>query len=181
MLSRGIPNGELSNSSTTKSQWKGIGDYNRDLWEKWYFFTNLFSEGDTKKDLDIRATLSAGPGYRIFDSEELSLSLEAGPGVTVERWDSQDEEDDEYLVGRWGVNYEHYVYKRFVQLFHRQNGLLKLENTRDFVWTTRSGVNFELTKNLRSTLRFDYEYDNDAPQDRDNVDTKVFATVGYKW
>ncbi len=172
---------ELSNSRTTKNQWKAIGEYNHDLRDKWYIFTNLVTEGDTKKDLKIRATGSVGPGYRIFDSEELNLSLEAGPGVTVERWDSEDREDDEYSVARWGVNYDQYVYRRFVQLFHRQNGIWNLETTSDYVWTTRSGVNFDLTKNLRSTVGFNYEYDNDAPRDRKKKDSKLFTTIGYKW
>ena len=172
---------ETSNNRTTKSKWKGIGEYNRDLRGKWYLFANLFSEGDRKKDLDVRATLSAGPGYRIFDGEDLNLSLELGPGVTVERWDSDDREDDEYPVARFGVNYDQYVYRRLVQLFHRQNTLWNLETTSDYVFTSQTGVNFDLTKHVRSTLRFDYEYDNEAPRDRKKKDSKVLATVGYKW
>ena len=172
---------ERSDNRTIKTQWKAIGDYNRDLVDKWYLFTNLFTEGDTKKDLEIRATASVGPGYRVFDSEELNLSLEAGPGITIERWDNETEEDDEYWSARWGVNYDHYVYRRFVQLFHKQNGVWNLETTSDYVLTTRSGVNFDLTKNLRSTVGFNYEYDNGAPRDRDKSDKKLFTTIGYKW
>ena len=172
---------ELSNNRTTKNQWKAIGEYNRDLSGKFYAFANLFTQGDTKKDLEIRATASAGPGYRIFDSEELNLSLEAGPGVTVERWDNEEQEDDEFVAARWSVNYDQYVYRRSVQLFHNHNGVWNLETTNDYVFTSRTGVNFELTKNLRSTLGFNYEYDNAAPEDREKTDSKVFATVGYKW
>ena len=172
---------ELSDNRTTKNQWKGIGEYNRDLRNKWYVFANLFSQGDSKKDLELRATASVGPGYRIFDSEALNLSLEAGPGVTVERWDNEEQEDDEYLSARWGVNFDQYVYRRFVQLFHKQNGVWNLETTSDYVLTSRSGVNFDLTKNLRSTVGFNYEYDNEAPKEREKSDSKLFTTIGYKW
>ncbi|MDJ0864174.1 MAG: DUF481 domain-containing protein [Gammaproteobacteria bacterium] len=172
---------ERSNNRTVKNQWKAIGSYSRDLRKKWYLFTNLFSEGDSKKDLEVRATASIGPGYRFFDTDDLSLSVEAGPGVTVERWDNDLEDDEEYATARWGVEYEHYVYKRFAQLFHRQNGVWNLEETSDYVLTTRTGVNFDLTKHLRSTFSYHYEYDNGAPRDRDKSDSKVIATVGYKW
>ncbi len=172
---------ERSNNKTIKNQWKAIGFYNHDLRDKWYLFAHLFSEGDSKKDLEVRATASVGPGYRFFDTDDLSLSVEAGPGVTVERWDSDDEDDEEYATARWGVEYEHYVYKRFAQLFHRQNGVWSLKDTEDYVLNTRSGMNFDLTKHIRSTVAYHYDYDNGAPRDRDKSDSKVLATIGYKW
>ncbi len=172
---------ELTNSRTTKNQWELIGSYNRDLRNKWYLFTNLFSEGDSKKDLELRATGSVGPGYRFFDSDDLNLSVEAGPGYTVERWDGGEQGDDEYVTARWGIEYDQYVYRRFAQLFHKQNGVWNLETTDDYVINARTGVHFDLTKHIRSTVSFDYEYDNAAPKDRDKTDTKVLATVGYKW
>ena len=79
-----------------------------------HFFTENFFGGvsvellkDEFKDLNLRAIIGLGPGYRIWNDEVKTLEVEVG--VTFFSEDLNLGQDDQFISGRVGVNYSYKI------------------------------------------------------------------------
>jgi len=79
-----------------------------------HFFTENFFGGvsvellkDEFKDLNLRAIVGMGPGYRIWNDDVKTLEVEVG--VTFFSEDLNLGQDDQFISGRVGVNYSYKI------------------------------------------------------------------------
>jgi len=79
-----------------------------------HFFTENFFGGvsvellkDEFKDLNLRAIIGLGPGYRIWNDEVKTLEVEVG--VTFFSEDLELGQDDQFISGRVGVTYSYKI------------------------------------------------------------------------
>jgi len=79
-----------------------------------HFFTENFFGGvsvellkDEFKDLNLRAIVGLGPGYRIWNDDVKTLEVEVG--VTFFSEDLELGQDDQFISGRVGVNYSYKI------------------------------------------------------------------------
>ncbi len=173
-------NKEDSEGTTISQNWLVHGDYSRFLNKKWYLFTNTLFEHDEFNDLKLRSTLGAGAGYQIFETPLVNLSISAGLAEVNESFYVA--EDNTYSAGQWSVNYDQYFFDKFVQLFHRNNGYVSLENASNWFLKTRTGLRFPVYKGFGVTLQYNYDYNNQPSVDaQTREDTKFIFMLGYEF
>jgi putative salt-induced outer membrane protein YdiY len=171
---------EKENGDTTVEKWTGFGDYNYFMLPKWFLYANTLFEHDKFADLDLRSTAGVGAGHQFFESETLNLFASAGPAWVNE--DFKEAEDDDYSAGQWRISYDQYFFGKFVQLFHRQIGFLKLADTEKWVLKTRQGLRFPLKYGLTATLQYNYDYDNEPSEDAEEKwDSKLMFLIGWQF
>ncbi len=171
---------EDADGTTTSKNWLAYGNYSYFLSEKWYVYADTLFEQDEFKDLNLRSTFGAGLGYQIFETELLNLSVSAGLSMVDEDFDLA--EDKDYSAGQWAINYDHYFFKKFVQLFHVNTGFVSLEDSDDWFVKTRTGLRIPIFKGLTATLQYNYDWDNQPSAAAETEeDTKVIFLLGYEF
>ncbi|MBW2351539.1 MAG: DUF481 domain-containing protein [Deltaproteobacteria bacterium] len=68
-----------------------------------------------------------------------------------------------------------------IQFFHFHEGLLGLEDTKDLIIRSRTGLRFPLRKNFLASAQFHYDLDNSPALGREKEDKKYILTLGYSW
>ena len=182
--SRSTVSGELNkekdDNTTTVENWLAYGSYNYFLTKKWFMYVNTLLEHDKFSDLDLRSTLGAGPGYQIFESETLNLYVQAGPAYVNENF--IEAEDDDYTAAQWLINYDQYLFEKFVQLFHIQTGFIDVNNTSNWLFKSRQGLRFPIYKGFTTSLEYDYDYDNDPSENAEKKwDSKLMFLLGWQF
>ncbi len=171
-------NKEKAKGDTTVENWLAFGRYSYFLTQKWFLYAQGLFEHDQFADLDLRSTVGVGPGYQFFESEDLNLSVAAGPAWVDEDFD--EEEDEDYAAGQWVISYDQYFFDKRVQLFHGQIGWISMFDSDKWVFKTRQGLRFPIYKGFTSTIQYDYSYDNDPSSDSDEKwDSKLMFLLGW--
>ena len=160
--------------------------YERFITDKWYVFILGNTERDNFADLSQFISFSAGPGYHFFKSDEKNLSIGVSPGYVSEKYSRAQESLDgqdhrEYAAAIWTVNFDMYLFDRKIQPFHRNFGVLSLEDSSVWRLRTRTGVRVPLVRNLFSTIQYNYDWVNSPAEGRLEYDKAILLKVGYKW
>jgi len=153
--------------------------YDHFLTEKWYSYANAVLFKDDFADLNLRSSLGLGAGYQFMESELTNLSLEGGLSYVNEDFDLAP--DDSYPAARWSLNYDHFLYPNRLQFFHFHEGLLGLQDTKDIIIITRTGLRAMLTDSFTATAEVDVDWDNTPSPGNDRVDTRYLFNLGYGW
>jgi putative salt-induced outer membrane protein YdiY len=176
----GEVNHEKESGKKTADNWLLYMGYDHFLTQKWFFYANANFEQDAFKDINLRTTVGAGPGYQFFESEQLNLSVRGGIAyVNVDY--SVDDQDNDYTAGRWALKYDQYFFDKVFQLFHLHEGIVSLEDTEDILVRTRTGVRIPLKKGFNTTAQFNWDWDNSPAPNKDRVDKRYLITLGYSW
>lgn len=171
---------EKDGGATTSEDWKAYGHYSHFLNEKRFLYALSLFEHDKFADLDLRSTLGGGAGYQFFESETLNLYISAGPGYVKE--DFIEAEDKDFGVGQWVISYDQYFFDKIFQLFHNQNGYVKIANSSNWLIKTRQGIRFPIYKGFTTTLQYQYDYDNEPSEDADKKwDSKLMVLIGWEF
>jgi len=153
--------------------------YDHFLTEKWYSYANAVLFKDDFADLNLRSSLGLGAGYQFMESELTNLSLEGGLSYVNEDFDLAP--DDSYPAARWSLNYDHFLYPNRLQFFHFHEGLLGLQDTKDIIIITRTGLRAMLIDGFTATAEVDVDWDNTPSPGNDRVDTRYLFNLGYGW
>ena len=79
------------------------------------------------------------------------------------------------------VKFDTFVFEKFAQLFHNQEGLVNLEDTKDILIRTRQGVRVPLRNGLNVAAQVNLDYDAEPAPGSDTTDTKYILSVGYNF
>ncbi len=153
--------------------------YDHFFTDKWYTYANTVLFKDDFADLNLRTSLGLGAGYQFIESELTNLSLEGGLSYVNEDFDLAP--DDSYPAARWSLNYDHFLYPDRLQFFHFHEGLLGLQDTKDIIIITRTGLRAMLTDSFTATAEVDVDWDNTPSPGNDRVDTRYLFNLGYGW
>ena len=171
---------EKIDGDTSVENWLAFGNYDYFLIPKWFLYANTLFQHDKFADLDLRSTLGVGVGHQFFESDTLNLSAAVGPAWVDEDFDEADDED--YSAGQWLINYDQYFFNKFVQLFHRQTGFIKLADTNRWFINTRQGLRFPIYKGFTTTLQYNYDYNNDpSPAAEEKWDSSLMVLLGWQF
>jgi len=182
---------KVTNQKETKlsaRNWQLFGQYGHYFTDKWYAYANGLFTNDRFQDIKLRSVFGAGVGYQFFETEDLNLSLEAGPAYeNVDYYDYSLDcsafnpcdplEDKSGMAGRWALNYDQFIFNRTVQLFHFHEGVY---STGVFI---RSGTGFHVPiwNGLQFTNQVQVDYNSDPAPGRESVDTRYLFSAGYGW
>ena len=153
--------------------------YDHFLTEKRYLYANATFVRDEFKDLNLRSALGIGLGHQFIESKRKNLSLEGGLSFVNEDFISA--ADDQYLAGRWAVNFDQYFFKDRLQFFHKHEGLQSLENTEDLLVRSETGLRVPLSDNLNTSVQVNVDWDGNPPPGTEETDLTYLLNVGYNW
>lgn len=176
---RGSFNRATESDVKTEDNYTIALQYDRFVSKALFVFTNLKLEHDDIAALNLRTTLGTGLGYQVLDSARSKLSLQAGPAYIIQDFEGQP--DDESVAGRWAVNFEHYVWDRYAQLFHDHDGTVNADDTSDVFIDSSTGVRVFVHDGLNVTAQVDLDWDNKPAPGVSSLDKRYMLTVGYKW
>ena len=176
---RGEYENDKSNNSKTALNWLFLGKYDYFITDKTYFGGSALFEHDRFADLDLRETYGLHLGHQYFESKAINLSVEAGLAQVYE--DFIEAEDDDFLAGTWGVNYDQYFFDEFVQFYHRHSGRLNIEDTDKYILKSWTGLRLPLDYGFSISGEVQADYDSQPSADADKTDTTYLFKLGYDY
>lgn len=170
---------ERNKDVTTDDNWLLTGRYHRFVTDKWFWGAGVGLDADDKAERELRAVAGPLVGYQFFESRPMNLRVEVG--ITRVHEEYKNESDNNYTAGAWDINFDRYLFKEFMQFYHRQNGLLSFEDYSDVIWNTWTGFRFPLVFGFVASTELQTEYDGGAARDADDLDTTYLLKLGYEW
>ncbi len=155
----------------------GYMKYDQFFDKKWYGYVNGSVNKDKFKDLNLRTTLGVGGGYQVFESPLTNLSLEAG--LSYVNNDYVLGTDNSYPAARWALNYDRYLFTNALQLFHKHEITLGLEDANDILLRSQTGLRVPLFQGLNATAQINYDWDKSPQPGAVSADTTYLFTLGY--
>jgi len=164
-------------TSTTASQERGFGQYNRLFTERFYGGLRLEVLHDDIADVSYRITVSPLAGYYLIKKENTKLSGEIGPGFIFER---QGGEKDEYVSLRIGERFEHKFSAR-ARMWQTAEFLPKVEDFSDYLFNFEIGAEASLTTKLSLRVVFRDNYNSEPADGRKENDLQLISGIAYKF
>lgn len=171
-------NREKDQNTETVSNRLGYMKYDHFLSEKWYLYANGTFKKDKFKDLNLRSTIGLGSGRQLWESDERSLSLEAG--LTYVNDDFIVATDNDYAALRWAIKYDQRLWKK-LQLFHEHEGLQGLESSDDISIRSKTGIRVPIIDNLKATAQVNADWENNPAPGKKREDLTYLLSLGYHW
>ncbi len=184
------PNTAQSRNVLNARNWQLYGTYSHYFSPKWYGYAHGLFTNDRLQDIRLRSAFGVGAGYQFFESEDLNLSLEAGPDyVNLDFYDFPFDcsrvgncglgplQDRSGIAGRWAANYDQFIWNRAVQLFHTHEGLI----SDDLFIRSRTGFRVPIWNGIQFTNEIQVDYLSKPAPGKQNVDTRYLFSIGYAW
>lgn len=159
--------------------WLLSAGYDRFIDQKFYVTGTGQIQHDQFQDLTQRSVIGAAPGYQFFDSEELVLSVEAGPAYVWEDYTTRDSR--EFAAARWAVDFKWWAFPKRLKLFHNQMGLMSVKDTENWLWQSRSGVMFPIVERFFGSFQYNYDWTNDPVPGKEQDDSRIMFNLGYSF
>lgn len=169
-------NTEEDGRKTTSRSTASLG-YDLFFSESWYLNSNALFTEDEFQDLNLRSSLGLAAGFQAWERGDASLSVELGASYVNE--DLILAPDDEFAAARWALDWEAPLFGTGIGFFHRQQGLLSLEDSDDVVIQSRTGFRFHLFGNFVATAQVSFDWDNSPPLGLEQEDTTLLLNLGY--
>jgi len=163
----------------SSDNWTWMANYNRLFRSRWYGSLFVLSKHDRFADLRLRFLLGPAAGYRFFDSEPLTLSLESG--IMYLNDDFIDQPDQEFWGPAWWLDYKQKVWRERLEIFHRQLGFVAGNDSRKKLWRSWTGVRVPLVAGFVGTVEYEVDYDSQPAVESLTTDNTLNLKLGYKW
>lgn len=167
------------------------GDYAHFINDQWYGYAHGLFTNDRLQDIKLRSAFGIGAGYQIFATDDLNLSIEAGPDyVNVDFYDYPYQcqkrlpadpgacsriKDRSNVAGRWSTRYDQWFWNRAVQLFHMHEGLA----ASDLFIRTRTGIRVPLWYGFQIVNEIQVDYFSRPAPGKEKFDTRYLFNIGY--
>jgi putative salt-induced outer membrane protein YdiY len=147
--------------------------------KKWFWNNQLSYQQDDIESLDMRIEATSGLGYQIFDQDDLTLEVTAGPGFEREEYEGQDAENNG--TANWSLSYEQSFNDDFIRLFHDNEWVTPWDEFSSWIFESDSGVRIPLRENLVASGEVEFDYNNDPAPGEGEDDTTYAIKLGYEW
>lgn len=164
---------------TSTDNWSVMGALDHTFQGKWYYAGAVMFKKDRFADLNLRTLVGPGIGYRFFESKPLNLRLEIGPYYLNDDFINQP--DESFWGPAWFLDYDQKVWKKRLQIYHRQLGFQGVNNSGKLIWRSWTGVRVPLVAGLFGSLEYEIDYDSEPAVEADTTDQTFKLKLGYKW
>ena len=164
---------------TSTDNWSVMGALDHTFKGKWYYAGAVMFKKDRFADLNLRTLVGPGVGYRFFESKPLNLTLEIGPYYLKDDFINQP--DETFWGPAWFLDYDQKVWKKRLQVYHRQLGFQGVNNSGKFIWRSWTGVRIPLVAGLFGSLEYEIDYDSEPAVEAETTDQTFKLKLGYKW
>ena len=156
---------------------------------RWKFDDRMFLyglaqyESDRIQGFSGRYAVSGGLGYKVLDSDTLSLSLKAGPAYRITEY--TDGRTEKQIAGLAGVDFDWQIFERlsFTQdasaLAETGGEAQLIVDGSNTSLTFVSGLDFLVSDRLRSRFSYQIDYDSNPPVGKVSTDALARATLIY--
>jgi len=146
------------------------------LSERWYATSRLRFVDDKDDGFQWQTFELAGPGYRVFDTDKLKFSVEAGPGLRQAREKSEDGGSvNNDLVGWAAADFAWKITKgaKFTNNFGSSGDSkrVQLDNT--------TALTLKIVDDFSARLSYEVRHDTDPGDDAEKTDTTAKASLVY--
>ncbi|MXO66287.1 DUF481 domain-containing protein [Altericroceibacterium endophyticum] len=165
---------QSTNGETTREQYLASYEPQYQLKGELFFIFGLAQfESDQFQGYDSRYSVSGGAGYRIVDSDDLQLSVQAGPAWR--RTDFTDGDEESVLTGLAALNMDWKINDR-VTLKQDADAYLRSENT---TLSSTTSLEAALGGALSARASYAVEYATAPPDGSVTTDTLTRFTLVY--
>jgi len=161
-------------------------NYDYFLNRKWFVFANDKFKRDKFADLTAQNAFGVGAGYQFWKSEAKNLSFRLAPNYVFQGYGKgqsflDGDDSRSYPAAFWGIDFDIWAYKRVVQFFHINTGLLSFQDGENWSILTRTGIRVPLVWRLFATVYYNFEYAGQPADGRASDDGKLVTKLGLKW
>jgi len=138
-----------------------------------YGFVNGNIERDLFSGYDYQASFSAGYGYRVIDSKEITLDFEAGPGYRQNKLDNEDAEGE--MIGRVGGLFSY----RFNKTATFTEELASEFGSEATISKSVTALTAQIVGNLAMKASLTAKHNSNVPDEVESLDTETALTLVY--
>ncbi len=165
-----------SGNKTTNTDKYGAGfNYKYDLSEDWFITSTTSYLHDQVKDIDHQATEQVGVGYRIFNDDDLKLSVNSG--VAGQYNEVQGTSQLWYYYLTIGNNFE-YHFNKYFRVEQNFNARLDPSDTSQYQYYFNVAGIAKLTDWVEASLSYNYNYDNTVGPGANKAEEKIIFALG---
>jgi putative salt-induced outer membrane protein YdiY len=164
----------------------GTMDLHFFMTQRWYLFLGVLMQQDTFDDLNLRTSVTTGPGYQFIEKGDFAnpyysqMDLHGDIGVGFLDEDRKIESDDNHGVYRWSLNWEWEIIPKLT-IFHRHMGFPEIGDVSNFFINSLQGIRFDIWKGLNASVQVNYTYENEPAEDSKKSDTIALFALGYNY
>ncbi len=171
---------EKKNTTTTEDNWLLHGRFSQFIDKERYIYLSTLLENDKFKDLQLRSTYGLGAGYQFAEQAQINLSLSLGFARVTDNFYLA--ESKEFSAGQWAFGFDRYFLRNQLQFFHTNHGYCSLENKKDWLVKSKTGLKVPLYGGFTATLQYEYEWDNEPASDAETkYDSELMLLLGYEF
>lgn len=176
LLSLGGAYGEVSDLRTVQ-YFHAAAQYNRLLTDRLYLGAGLNFLTDDVADLDYRITPGVVLGYKVVDTDTVSLRFEVGPGYT---WEKQGGIESDYftLIARERLEV---AVSESAKVWQAASVQFDVSNSDNYVATAEVGVDFWLTESISVRTVASDIYDNEPAAGRQSNDFRLTSGIAISF
>lgn len=170
---------DTTRGATTTDKWSVMFAMDHNFQGKWYLSGSAMFKQDKFADLDLRTMLGPGIGYRFYDSKLLNLKLELGLYYLKDNFITQPNES--FWGPAWFLDYDQMVWKKRLQVYHRQMGFQSANGSAKFIWRSWTGLRIPIFAGLFGSVEYEIDYDSEPALVSETTDQTFKLKLGYKW
>ena len=168
-----------TSTSTTIDNWFVLGKYDYFLTKQLYLYGSARVEQDQIADLDLRLTLSGGPGYQWFETPTFNLFTEAGLAWVYEDFSNKGTED--HIAARLAYHVDWTPYKT-IKLFHNLEWLPNFTDWfGDYNLNVDAGVRATIYGGFFAEAKIELRYDATPAPGAKKDDVRYLLGVGWSF
>ena len=161
-------------NTTTAQRWEIRGQSSYDFTPKAFWFGAGRYDDDRFSAYDYQASLATGLGYKFFDSDDLKLWLQGGPGYRVSKErETGDTVDGVIFRGNFGYEQKFTANTKLVERFLIEAGSDNTYLQNDI------GLEVMMSGSLGLRLAYEVRYNTDVPPGIEKTDT--LTTIGLMY
>ncbi|HZD25724.1 MAG TPA: DUF481 domain-containing protein [Alphaproteobacteria bacterium] len=144
--------------------------------ERHYYFGFLEYEDDRFSGFDYTVSEGAGPGYRVFDREDLMLNVQAGPGLRHTRESATGQQRTE-PIGRGAAEFRW----KISDTTEFSNDTTVTAGTERTLSQNMTALKMQVIERLSAKLSYEVRHNSNPPPDTTAVDTLAKVTLLYEF
>lgn len=174
---------QRNDSQTTREQFLASYEPNVSVSDNFYIYALAQYERDQFQGFDGRYAISGGMGYQAIKSDDLQLSLKAGPAYRVTQF--VDGRNESRIAGLIGIDLDWSITER-LKLTQDTNAVAEAGSSAVAIIDSRNtsvnvitGLDAAIAKKLKARLSYALEYNSDPAPGAVQTDTLSRVTLIY--
>jgi len=170
---RGRADFQRSNGVTTREQFLAAYEPNFILSDRLFAYALAQYERDRFQGFSARYSASGGLGYEIIDSEDMTLSVQAGPAYR--RTERLDGTSSSNIAGLASADFDWQIAENIALT----QDLSAFVQSGSSTYTSDTGFQAGIADNVKVRLSYTVEHDTDPPAGAESTDTLSRITIIY--